>query len=128
MPDVTRPLTHDPGDRAFAIAERMSREVGTIAGGLARLLARSPLAADSPLAQGHAFLLAMCDAQTNGAVEGSDPAAGDRGRRGAVAEMHPLDRLAAQLSLAAAEVDLIVLAGMPEEHEGYASIMRSLNP
>ena len=37
-------------------------------------------------------------------------------------------RLAASLSLQAAEVDLILLAAMAEEHEGYASILRSLNP
>src|SRR5205823_5735753 len=43
-------------------------------------------------------------------------------------EIFPIDRLAAALSLEAAEVDLILLAAMAEEHEGYASILRSLNP
>jgi hypothetical protein len=41
---------------------------------------------------------------------------------------YPIDHLAASLSLQAAEVDLILLAAMSEEHERYASILRSLNP
>ncbi len=40
----------------------------------------------------------------------------------------PLDRLAAGLRLAPVEVDLLVLAGLAEEHEGYASAFRRISP
>src|SRR5437763_12848590 len=39
-----------------------------------------------------------------------------------------LDRLAAALQLSPLERDLVVLAGLPEEHEGYAGILRRLHP
>jgi len=40
----------------------------------------------------------------------------------------PLDRLAATLGLSAAERLLVVLAGMTEEHEGYAAAFAALHP
>ncbi|MGC3992787.1 MAG: AAA family ATPase [Propionicimonas sp.] len=40
----------------------------------------------------------------------------------------PLDRLATRFGLSEAELDLLVLAGLPEEHEGLASTFRSLHP
>src|SRR5262245_5386545 len=40
----------------------------------------------------------------------------------------PLDRLAAGLRLAPVEVDLLVLAGLADEHEGYASAFRRISP
>jgi hypothetical protein len=40
----------------------------------------------------------------------------------------PLGRLIATLSLSAVETDLLILAGMPEEHEGFAAIFRTLHP
>lgn len=43
-------------------------------------------------------------------------------------ESDRLDRLAAVLKLSGDELDLIVLAGMSEEHEGYASVFRALHP
>ena len=39
-----------------------------------------------------------------------------------------LDRLAAALRLTPVEVDLVLLAGLAEEHEGYASAFRRINP
>ena len=47
---------------------------------------------------------------------------------GAASAAQPLERLAAALRLAPAEVDLIVLAGLAEEHEGYAAALRRLSP
>src|SRR5574337_827232 len=41
---------------------------------------------------------------------------------------HPLDRVADEFGLGAIEVNLLLLAAMPEEHEGYASVLRTLNP
>ena len=47
---------------------------------------------------------------------GPEPAAG------------PLRRLATGLRLTPLEVDLVLLAGMPEEHEGYAALLRQIHP
>src|SRR5207244_3935232 len=41
---------------------------------------------------------------------------------------HPIDRLVHVLGLTPCEVDLILLAAMADEHEGYASVLRTLNP
>ncbi len=40
----------------------------------------------------------------------------------------PLDALAARFALTPPEVDLLLLAGLPEEHEGIAATFRSLHP
>jgi hypothetical protein len=40
----------------------------------------------------------------------------------------PLDRLVASLSLAPVELDVLLLAGLPEEHEGYAAALRRISP
>jgi hypothetical protein len=40
----------------------------------------------------------------------------------------PLRRLADGLRLSPLEVDLILLAGLPEEHEGYAALLRQVHP
>jgi hypothetical protein len=42
--------------------------------------------------------------------------------------MQPLDLLAAHFRLTDADVELILLAGLPEEHEGLAGTMRGLHP
>ena len=41
---------------------------------------------------------------------------------------HPLDRVAARFGLSPHEVDLLLLAGLAEEHEGLAGIFRALHP
>lgn len=41
---------------------------------------------------------------------------------------HPLTRLATALGLTATELDLVVLAGLADEHEGYSSVLRRLHP
>ncbi|MEO6531029.1 MAG: ATP-binding protein [Specibacter sp.] len=40
----------------------------------------------------------------------------------------PLDALVQRFSMTPAEIDLLLLAGLPEEHEGIAATFRSLNP
>jgi hypothetical protein len=40
----------------------------------------------------------------------------------------PLDRLVNGFGLSSTELDLVVLAGLPEEHEGLTGTLRSLNP
>ncbi|MDX6411648.1 MAG: hypothetical protein QOE91_1164, partial [Gaiellaceae bacterium] len=47
---------------------------------------------------------------------------------GVAAAPSPLEGIAAALRLTPVEVDLIVLAGLPEEHEGYAAALRVLSP
>src|ERR1043166_1198029 len=96
MPDALR-VASDGRDQAFALAARMTREVAVSARRLVQLLERTPLPPNSPLAQGKAFLSAMFDAH---AAESPQP----------LAETHPLDRLAAYLSLTRLEGDLILLA------------------
>ena len=40
----------------------------------------------------------------------------------------PLDRLARTHGLTKDDLDFVILAGMPDEHEGYASVFRSVHP
>jgi ATPase family associated with various cellular activities (AAA) len=40
----------------------------------------------------------------------------------------PLDRLVAALGLSGVERELVLLAGLADEHEGYAAVLRGLNP
>src|SRR6478736_6377015 len=40
----------------------------------------------------------------------------------------PFDRLARMLGLVPAERDLLLLAGLAEEHEGYDAVLRTLHP
>ena len=41
---------------------------------------------------------------------------------------HPLDRVVAHFGLSPYEVDLLLLAGLAEEHEGLAGTFRALHP
>jgi len=43
-------------------------------------------------------------------------------------QVGPLDLLAMRFDLTPEECDLVLLAGLPDEHEGVASTMRSLHP
>src|SRR5215213_10262802 len=47
---------------------------------------------------------------------------------GMVVGAQPLDRVAAALGLAPVEVDVLVLAGLAEEHEGYCAAFRRVSP
>jgi hypothetical protein len=40
----------------------------------------------------------------------------------------PLERLALGLQLSRLELELLLLAGLPEEHEGYAALLREVHP
>jgi ATPase family associated with various cellular activities (AAA) len=117
---------HDDEMRDFAAAQRLSREVAILGGRLADLVARLAVPQDNVLAGGQAFLASMFDAW----AEGKSVAefAGSAFERKPPGPPHPLDRLAESLALTPFETNVILLAGMPEEHEGYASILRTLNP
>ena len=86
----------------------LSAETGRLAAALAELLDGLAEEHADVLADSAAFLRRMADA----------------GDRAAAGDAFPLDRLCAGLDLSAIERDLVVLAGMPEEHEGYAGVLR----
>lgn len=95
-------------------AERLSHRAAALAGRVADLLDHAlPAAGEHTAARD--FLRAMA------AHAEAFPAwrlAGD----------DPLDRVAAGFGLTGIEVDLLLLAGLPDEHEGYAGVLRTLHP
>jgi hypothetical protein len=102
--------------------ERLARETGALAGRLAELLDQV-LAAQGEHAAAREFLHSMARAALDDAPDSMYRAGAHR-----LAEPHPLDRLTDGLALSPVEVDLLLLAGLPEEHEGYASVLRTLHP
>ncbi len=102
-------------------AERLSRDVAGIADRLAQLLIGNSASREGPLADGAAFLHAMAEAAGDSRQQGGRPLESP-------GQSHPLDRLVNAFGLSPVEVDLLLLAGMAEEHEGYASVLRSLHP
>src|SRR5262245_25674347 len=103
------------GDRRAS--ERLEREVGLLAGRLARFLESSLSPSEGPLTEGVAFLRAMAAAAPPGDAREED-----------AGPPSPLDRLAGTLDLLPAERDLLLLSGLAEEHEGYAAVLRTLHP
>jgi hypothetical protein len=100
--------------RPLSAADLMSRKAAVLGARLAELIARTPAAREPAIAQALTFLSAMADATRDIA---------DAPHRG-----HPLDRLARAISLSALETDLVILAGLADEHEGYATLLRALHP
>ena len=115
--------TVDPG---LVPAGRLALESGILAGRLAEFLNRTFPEPDGPLAGGLTFLQASYQQ-----VAGSGPLAawqGGASERRPAGPTHPLDRLADGFGLSPCEVDLVLLAGLPEQHEGYADVLRTLHP
>lgn len=96
------------------VSERLTREVGILAGRLAHFLASSLPHTEGAISEGQAFLQALFES----AMSGPPPEP----------LLHPLDRLVVTLRLSEEEVALLLLAGMPEEHEGLATVLRTLHP
>jgi hypothetical protein len=115
----TRLRQIEPEAPGRGAAARLSRRVADVAGRLARLLSSSPLARENAVADGRAFLQAMAEASAERPRDAE---------RGASQRTDALDRLVEGIGLSPFEVDLLLLAGMPEEHEGYGSVLRSLHP
>src|SRR4051812_2478437 len=92
-------------------AAALSAEAARLGAALAALLDELPDAHAEAFADASAFLRRMA------ATRGPSPATR------ADAEAFPLDRLTAALGLSDLERDAVVLAGMPEEHEGYAGVL-----
>jgi hypothetical protein len=105
-----------------AAGEHLSREVAILAGRLARVLVDAPVASESPVAAGIAFLRAIAQPIDGETSFAENLAIGIRDRS------YPIGRVVAAYSLAPVEVDLLLLAGMAEEHEGFASVFRTLHP
>jgi hypothetical protein len=102
----------DPGVRLHARAAAVGSR-------LAELLAATLQAQQRDWADAIAFLRGLADDAgvrrwRAPAESGTDP--------------EPLDRLVARFELAPVEAELLLLAGLPEEHEGYASVLRLLHP
>jgi len=105
---------------------RLTREVGILAGRLAQFLAGSLPQVAGPITEGQGFLHAFFDSVSEG-LPLSSWSANPLDRR-LPGDPHPLDRLADRLGFSPAEVELLLLGGMSEEHEGLAAILRTLHP
>jgi hypothetical protein len=93
----------------LSTSARLARETGALALRLATLLeAAGPLAP-----QGTAL---------------RNIASAGVGEDGAADAAHPLDRLTRALGLSRFEIDLLVLAGLAEQHEAYAAVLRAVHP
>jgi len=99
-----------PAARASA---RLSRRAGVMAARLADLLDQA-LPAPGEHTAARDFLRAMAAA--------ADP------QPRALEDDDPLERIAAGFALTPVEIDLLLLAGLPDEHEGYAGVLRTLHP
>ena len=98
-----------------APALRLSRELAVLGARLARLLERVDPGRDPRLPGCRSFLESMFEQAGGEPLAASGPA-------------QPLERLAEGLRLVPLEVELLLLAALPEEHEGYASVLSVLNP
>ena len=89
-------------------ATALSAQAARLAGALADLL---ETLSDGALGDACAFLRRMRDDHA-----------------GTVEDAEPFTRLAEALGLSPLERDLVLLAGLPEEHEGYTGVLRRLHP
>jgi hypothetical protein len=101
---------------------RLGRAVAVLGGRLARMVAQLSDEPGGLTGHGEAFLWSCYEAATL-----------DRQRKPGIALQpcaapHPIDRLASRFSLSSTEIELLLLAGMPEENEGYSAVLRSLHP
>src|SRR5688572_14948898 len=100
------------------MSERIQREIVRLSSALDRLLTDSFPNAEDPIAHSISFLESIAPPGSSyPAVEWGNPPNDE-----------PLDRLVAALQLSRIEIDVLILAGMPEEHEGFASVFRALHP
>jgi ATPase family associated with various cellular activities (AAA) len=122
MPETAQ-LAREPVPAPGTVpGEHLTREVGIMAGRLARLVEQLPAGL-----HGHQrdFLWGLYRA-----VAGDRPPSSWSGgaRERLAARPDPLGRLADALGLSPVEADLLVLAGLADEHEGMAAVLRLLHP
>ena len=119
-------MTINERDSTATVSARLTRETGLLAGRLALFLAGT-LPRDEPsMAESQAFLQAYFEAVAEG--HSLDWWRSHPLEPSSTGEAHPLDRLTQALWLSATEVDLLLLAGFAEEHEGLGAVLRALNP
>jgi len=123
IPDIQIDLD---SSRATGASERLSSAAGLLAGRLALLLERVLPEKGGLLSQAISFLRTCAAAA--GEVGPNPDRTGGIDPPWSARAMDPLDRLVESLGLSPLEVDLLVLAGLPEEHEGYADVLRALHP
>ena len=99
----------------LAVSRRLHRAVAGVGGALADLLDASGAGRLGPIEDAAAFLRGM--AQEAQAESHDPPITPD-----------PLDRIVNMLGLSEVERTLLLLAGMPDEHEGYGTVLRALSP
>jgi hypothetical protein len=104
-------------EQARTPSERLGLEIGLLAGRLAELLRNRFVNDPSPVASALEFLDHAFHSVSGNALE-----------RQVDGQWHPIERLAYGFALSPFEVDLLLLAGLAEEHEGYADIFRTLHP
>ena len=111
---------------AEGVSERLSRAVGVFAGRMAHLLAQLSARADESLLQSQSFLWSCYEM----AAEGKPLESWINGSLQPREEgpPHPIDLLIERFDLSGVEVELLLLAAMPEEHEGYSAVLRALHP
>lgn len=115
-----------PKAAAVKPSERLSLEVAILAGRLASFLATALPSVDHAITEGQRYLQGFFESVADGGpLTGWSRNPLDRTPAG---ERHPLDRLAHSLTFTPAEIELLLLAGFSEEHEGLATILRSLHP
>jgi ATP-dependent 26S proteasome regulatory subunit len=105
-----------------AAAEYLARQVALLCARLAEMLSATPVSLEDPVPAGIEFLRTLAQMANGDQALSGRVAAGERERE------QPIGRIASAYNLAPAEIDLLVLVGMPEEHEGLASLFRTLHP
>ncbi len=108
------------------VGDRLTRALGVLAGRLAQLLSQLSARADEPLQQSQSFLWSAYET----AAGGRPLASWVTGSLEALEEgpLHPIDLLIERFDLSSVEVELLLLAAMPQEHEGYSAVLRALHP
>jgi len=119
-------MSDAPASPAAAEPTAASRDLSARAAVLALRLADF-VEEHSSEAAGAAPAVAFLRRWARAAIE-ADPGADGTGPAGAPSGDAPLGQLAERLGLSDVERDLLLLAGLPEEHEALAGIFRSMNP
>jgi hypothetical protein len=107
--------------RDTSAREAIATRLTALSNRLAALLSRFPEARERGTSSAVAFLQEA--GSRHGPSETPKP-----GLAGLEHRESPLERLVREASLSSLDLDLVVLAGMPEDHEGYASVLRTLHP
>ena len=115
-------------------AQRLEFETGILAGRLFEFLERvfprtfrdRLFRARRRISDGREFLRSAFNSAAGGRLL-EEFNAGPLSRRSG-GSLQPIDRLAEAMALSPIEVELLLLVGMPEQHEGFAAVFRALHP